>query len=200
MAEESFAELIDRINREQNPPPPKVDGLPEFTVSHYKLTLPPSLNDVGSLAYSNPELRYDFGPIHCWFAEHEGGPIRMSDSATLNAGDRYLDISLPNDEGQPLGELMRKLRDLTAFVEQYPKIDWLFGSSWLASVNDGRLIGRYGFHVSDIEVPPGVAESSLSKAVSKPNAGTRYLETVDRSTVKFFYASRDDFLKANGRV
>ncbi len=201
MAEETYIELIDRLNREETQPPPKINGLPDFKVSHYKQAVPPSLDSIGSLAYDNPDLRYDFGPLQCWLAEHEGEPIQLSETNALKPGDRYLDIKLPKGEGEgyQLRELTGAIRDLTIFVEQYPKIDWLVGSSWLASVADGKIIGRYGFRASDVTVPPGVIEASLKEGAAKPNAGEGYMKAVEGATVKFFYASRDDFLNANSR-
>ncbi|HWP61518.1 MAG TPA: hypothetical protein VN495_02870, partial [Candidatus Paceibacterota bacterium] len=151
------------------------------------------------LARESEKNRYQFGAISAFFAQHGGAPLPLDSAHTLETDDFYLEIDFPAQESS-IEKLAASLRELSEFVEQYPRIRWLVGQSWLVSQQGGELIKRYGFTKSDIPVPPEEVERSKEAGRSRPNASPRYIQRVESSQPAFCFADRDEFLEAMQRM
>jgi len=152
--------------------------------------IPPSLNSY------KPDSRlfweYHFGKIESCLIEHTGEPIILSSQNTIDTGNNYLDIFLPECNG--INEVISSLNKLAEFLVNIPNIKWLVSSTWLGSIANGKLIERYGFHTTDIHVPYLIRLASKKFGLSKENATASYLKKVRKSQVKFIYAPREEFL------
>jgi hypothetical protein len=197
MSEDPFFsdEVLADWNRELRETAPLIEGLPPFKTSlrTYREELPPSLDPVGSLAHNNPDLRYHFGSISAWFAEHKGQPLDLSPDVQIIEGQRYLDLMILGKDAFDF----KSIKELTEFLQKYPKIDWVIGASWLASVSGGKLVNRLGFTISDIPVPQTLIDASRDMARAKQSPSPRYAQRVQDPEVKFVFASRKNFLTAN---
>lgn len=151
---------------------------------------PICLDNIGFLKYRKPNFSYD--KIGVNLIKHVGEPLTFSDNHTLTNGDYYLDLILY--ECSDLNEAISSLKKLAQFVHQNPEIKYLVGSTWLGSVADGRITGRYGFHQTDIPVPQNISNCSQKNGLLKEDMTPMYYKTVNESAVVFIYAPRDQFL------
>ncbi|MGB2731856.1 MAG: hypothetical protein WBC38_02695, partial [Microgenomates group bacterium] len=143
----------------------------------------------------NPDLRYHVGSISAGFAEHKGTPLQLSPDQQLSEGQRYLDLTILETDSFDF----KSIKELADFLQKYPKIDWILGASWLASVSGGKLVNRLGFTTSDIPVPQTLIDASRDMARAKQSHSPRYEQRVQNPEVKFIFASRNAFLKAGAR-
>jgi hypothetical protein len=180
----------------------ELPGLPSIREEQYNqtkkppcLTIPKSHNDISydfSKSYENISYNYFCGKFQLALIEHIGRPMTLSPQHTINPGDHYLNLAL--HQCTCFNEVIISISKLIEFTKSYPGINWLVGSSWLASVDDGKLIKRFGFHPTNIHVPRRIRHNSKEGGLSKDTLKTHYFKTVKNAKVKFMFASRDEFL------
>ncbi|MCW1949706.1 MAG: hypothetical protein KIH89_004685 [Candidatus Shapirobacteria bacterium] len=151
---------------------------------------PLCLDNTGFLKHRKSNFSYD--KINVDVIKHTGKPITLSNDRSLKTNDYYLDLSL--NECSDLGEAISSLKQLAQFVQKNPEIKWLVGSTWLGSIANGRVVGRFGFHQTNISVPNIIYRCSKEIGQSKKDMNPMYYETISKSTVVFIYAQRDEFL------
>ena len=171
----------------------KLPGLPLIGKDEYNQTKKISCLNT-SKSSKNDELFQNFncGKFDLCLIKHTGKPFHLSKQHTIKPNDHYLDVLL--DECLCFNELILSITELIKFVEDYPGINWLVGTSWLASVDDGRLVRRFGFHPTKIHVPHSIRQKTTETGLSKQTLKSHYFKTVEEATVRFMYAPREDFL------
>ena len=132
------------------------------------------------------------GKFDLYLIKHTDTPIILSPQHTLKKDDHYLDLTLHRCDS--LDEAISSLKELAEFVKKFDGIKWLVGASWLGSVANGKLIERYGFHPTNIQIPNITNKNSKEIGLSKKNQTPQYTKLVKKSNVKFIYAPREEFL------
>ncbi len=170
----------------------EIPGLPTIRENRYnQKEKPPSISN---LLKSKDGFFEDFqcGKFDISLIKHIGETLVLSKEHHLKKNEHYLDLNL--QECSDLKEAIFSLHQLAQFVKEYPGVSWLVGSTWIGSVANGRLIERYGFHQTNIDVPLTIQRLSKKTGTNKKNANPTHIKTVKQSNVVFIYAQRDEFL------
>ncbi|HLL60519.1 MAG TPA: hypothetical protein VK338_02285, partial [Candidatus Nitrosocosmicus sp.] len=124
-------------------------GLPRYLRKEdVRINTPWCLNgNLSTKKYEN--IIIPCGMIEASIWQNASHHIELSDMDELRKGDYFIELYLPPQSNFNLKYGIYSIHKLSQVCREYPRVKWILGTSWLASVAEGRLMERLGFNVTD---------------------------------------------------